>query len=251
MNPLFETTPQLKGILTLRDLLNNEATISFRVPSIKNLGQGFLFRLLHDEFIMNLSFGDNTIVFQRNETVSVLTLDDIPESGNIMFFIMWNFSELIIDCRYGPTEKDSKISKVPTVPSTPPTSLIKWARKNNLLPIEEYLSEEEFRNKIHSCLQSIQDKISESRTYYPFWNILYKGKKIQSRTPKNEIEIHPLIQGLLSDQFLMSSIEIIPEFKGGSGDLDFLFIAKIKNQGFSYFCTEFKNAHSQKLEDGC
>ena len=44
--------------------------------------------------------------------------------------------------------------------------------------------------------------------------------------------------------------QIILEFKSGIGDLDFLFIAKLKNEGFAYFCVEFKNAHSDKLEDG-
>ena len=114
----------------------------------------------------------------------------------------------------------------------------------------EYNSEEEFRNKIHSCLQSIQDKIIESGSYSQFWNISYSGKSIIKREPKKEIEVQPIIQCLLSDQLLMSSIEIIPECKTGVGVLDFLFIAKIKEVGNAYFCTEFKNAHSDKLEDG-
>jgi hypothetical protein len=250
METIFETSPAFKGMLTVRDLLDNEGTFSFRVQSAKNLGTGYLFKLLHNDFAMILSFGHNTIVLQRNETVSVLTLDDIPETGNIMFFVMWDYSELTIECKFGSGVNDRKLAKVPTVPCSPPNSLIKWARTNNLIKIEEYSTEEEFRNKIHSCLQSIQDKIIESRTYYPFWNIQYEGHKIVSRTPKNETEIQPLIQGLLSDQLIMSTIEIIPEFKGGYGDLDFLFISKLKNDGFAYFCAEFKNAHSQKLEDG-
>lgn len=49
---------------------------------------------------------------------------------------------------------------------------------------------------------------------------------------------------------LVSSIEIIPEFKGGIGNLVFLFIGQVKNRGSVYFCAKFKNAHSEKILDG-
>lgn len=250
----FKTAPILKGKFTIRDFLNNEGTFNFKTDKESINKAGFFFTLVDDtnseNFIFSLSIQNQSIVFQRNNIVSVLTLEDVPDGKPLTIFVMWNYTELILICRYGSNEQDEKKATVKTNPITPPNTLIKWARKQNLLPLEEYDSEEDFRNKVHSCLQSIQDKINESGSYSQFWNLTYEGKKIIERKPKNEIEVQPIIHCLLSDQFLMSTIEIIPEFNGSVGNLDFLFIAKLKEQGFAYFCAEFKNAHSNKLEHG-
>ncbi|GAG75348.1 unnamed protein product, partial [marine sediment metagenome] len=225
-------------------------TFTFMTDKKSLLGSGIIFRIESAGFIYIFSIQNVSLVVQRNDVVSVLTLNDVPEDIPLGIYVMWNFSELTLTCRFGSLEKDEKKSVVPTPPLAPPINLIRWARKNNLLPVEEYISAEEFRNKVHSCLLSIQDKLQEIGAYSQFWNITYNGKKIEKRIPKHETEVQPIIQCLLSDQFLMASIEIIPEFKGGVGDLDFLFIAKIKDQGFAYFCVEFKNAHSDKLVNG-
>src|SRR5690606_10599551 len=162
----------------------------------------------------------------------------------------WSYSELSLICKYGSTKEEQIEAVVPNSPIAPPNNLLKWTRLNNLIPTKEYESAEEFRTKIHSCLRTINEKIEESGGFYPFWNISYDKGKIINRTPKNEIEVQPTMQCLLSDQMLASSIEIIPEFKGGVGNLDFLFIGQIKNRGSVYFCAEFKNAHSDKIFDG-
>jgi len=250
----FNINPTIKGYITASDLLNHEGTFHFAAfkDSFKN--NGLMFSLIDDstlnKFIFSLSIQNTSIVLEKNEVESIFTLHEIPDDVvPLRIYIMWTYTELTILCKYGLNDDEKKIV-VKTNPITPPNSLIKWARKSNLLPTEEYNTEEEFRNKIHSCLQSIQDKINESGSYSQFWNISYEGQKIKSRYPKNEIEVQPIIHSLLSDQFLMSSIEIIPEYKSGVGDLDFLFISKIKGNGFAYFCVEFKNAHSEKLEAG-
>lgn len=250
----FITSPGLNGSITAKDILNNQGSFTVVIDSNSFYQGGILFQIVDNSpssnFVFSLSIQNQSIVFHRNETVSVLTLDGTPICQRYIIIVTWDFTELTVNCSYGNKETDSKRAVVKTNPTTPPNTLIKWARKNNLLPIEEYDSEEEFRNKIHSCLVSIQDKIIESASYSQFWNILYEGQSIISRTPKNEIEVQPIIHCLLSDQFLMSSIEIIPEFNSGVGNLDFLFISKIKNEGFAYFCAEFKNAHSNKLDNG-
>ncbi len=250
----IKSAPALKGAVTNRDLLHNEGTFYFITKKESLSHEGFLFSLIDDTsnniFIFSLCIQNQSIVFQRNNVVSILTLEDIPNDKLINIFVSWTCSELKIICKYGPNSQNEKSTTVKTTPITPPNTLITWARKQNLLPLEEYESEEEFRNKVHSCLQSIQDKINESGSFSQFWNLTYDGKKIIKRKPKNEIEVQPIIHCLLSDQFLISSIEIIPEFNSAVGNLDFLFIAKIKGQGFAYFCVEFKNAHSDKLDHG-
>ncbi len=250
----FETAPVLKGHVTNRDLLNNNGTFSFITQKESLIQGGSLFSLIDNSssnsFIFSLSIQNQSIVFQRNSDVLVLTLEDIPDGRPFGIFVIWTYTELKLICMHGINGQDEKSVTVQTNPITPPNTLIRWARKQNLLPLEEYDTEEDFRNKVHSCLQSIQDKINESGSYDQFWNLTYVGGKIFERKPKNEVEVQPIIHCLLSDQFLMSSIEIIPEFNSAVGDLDFLFIAKIKEQGFAYFCVEFKNAHSDKLDHG-
>lgn len=244
---------QLKGNLSVRDLLNNEGTIILGTNKKSLKKSGHVFYLIEnsktEQFIFSLSVQNQSLVLQRNDVVSILTLDDIPNK-QLFICVMWNYTNLTLTCKYGPNNSDEKIATVKTSPVSPPNTLIRWARKQNLLPTEEYQTEEEFRNKVQSCLLSIQDKINESGSYSQFWNITYKGKKITKRRPKNEIEVQPIIHCMLSDQFLMASIEIIPEFNSSVGNLDFLFIGKLKNQGFANYCVEFKNAHSDKLEHG-
>lgn len=248
--PNFYLTPSLKGYISAIDLLSNEGTLVFYPDKEAILSGGFIFQLEGEDFVFALSIQNRSLVLRRNEVMSILNLDDIVNKDRIGLFAIWKYSSLQLTCRYGSGEEDVIQSEVPTNPVTPPNELIKWSRKNNLLPQEEYESEEDFRNKIHSCLSSIQTKIDQAGSYYQFWNVIYDGQKIKRREPKNEVEIQPVIHCFLSDQFLMSSIEIIPEFNSGVGNLDFLFIGKIRNKGFGYFCAEFKNAHSRKLEDG-
>ena len=249
----FITSPSLQGSITMRDLLNNEGTFTIVVDNESFCNGGFLFQLIDrntsNEFIFTLSIQNKAIVLQRNDTISILTLND-TNCKHYFITITWSFNELHIYTSIGNKDTDIRHASVMTSPITPPNSLLKWARKNNLIPVVEFGTEEAFRNKIHSCLISIQDKLIESGSYSQFWNIVYDGKRIIERNPKNEIEVQPIIHCLLSDQFLMSSIEIIPEYNSSVGNLDFLFIAKVKDIGFAYFCVEFKNAHSTKIENG-
>lgn len=246
----FDISPTFKGFITPSDLLTGEGTLQFTIEKSQLVQGGNIFLIEDKDFIFNLSIQNLSLVVQRNETISVLTLEMAPEKTQLVFFVIWSYSELKLICMFGKKKEDQLKAVVPTRPVIPPNNLLKWTRLNNLIPTIEYDSAEEFRSKIHSCLLTINEKIEESGGYYPFWNIYYKKGKIVSRTPKNEIEVQPIVQCLLSDQMLASSIEIIPEFKGGAGNLDFLFIGQIKNRGSVYFCAEFKNAHSDKIFDG-
>lgn len=247
---IFDLAPPVRGYLTPADLLMSEGTFQFATEKSQLLDGGNIFQIQGDGFIFNLSIQNLSLVVQRNETVSILTLENVPEKTRLLFFIMWSYSKLTLMCKYGKGEVDQIKSEVPNSPIAPPNNLLKQARLNNLIPTKEYENAEEFRTKVHSCLTTVNEKIEESGGYYPFWNISYNNGKIVNRKPKNEIEVQPIIQCLLSDQMLSSSIEIIPEFKGGAGNLDFLFIGQVKNRGSVYLCAEFKNAHSEKIFDG-
>lgn len=246
----FYISESVKGYITSTDLLMNTGSLTFNIKISQIKNGGFIFNIESDKFIFNLQLYQNSFSVQRNNYVSLLTLDEIPIDKKILFILSWSFSSLNLYCKYGKEDLEILKSEIKTTPIAPPNELLIWCKKNNLLEIIEYESEEKFRKKIHSCLLSIQNKVFESGSFSQFWNIKYSGSKIISKEPKREIEVQPIIHSLLSDQLLMSSIEIIPEFKTSEGNLDFLFIGKVKNEGNKFFFVEFKNAHSNKLKEG-
>jgi hypothetical protein len=242
-------SPAFKGAITLSDLLSSEGTLIFVTEQHSIQSGGFLFHILFQNFVFCLSFQDNSIVIQRNDTVSILSLEELleEENRNLGIFVMWSHYKLILDCRSG--DKVKRV-EVPTMPTAPPAQLITWARKHKLIPTETYTTEEEFREKIHASLSTINQKIREADAYKSFWNIVYEGNRIINRQPKKEVEIQPLIHCFLSDQMLLGNIEVIPEYKTGEGNLDFLFIGQVEGLGICKFCVEFKLAHSVDLDNG-
>lgn len=246
---LVTITPALKGAIVPSDLLKTEATLHFVTDAASIQQGGFIFQVIHKDFIFSLSFQNNAIVLQRNEIVSVLTLDELLRPLNrILVFVVWSANNITLDCGISPDHR--KRAELQTMPIAPPIELIRWARKNNLLEVPIYTSEESFREKVYSCLDSVNDKIREADAFKSFWNIGYEGQKIISRHPKKEVELQPLIHCLLSDQMLQGNIEIIPEYKTGEGNLDFLFIANVSGVGMCKICAEFKLAHSDDRERG-
>jgi hypothetical protein len=123
-------------------------------------------------------------------------------------------------------------------------------RRQSLLPAEQFESESEFLLRIHSGLDLLQDKIDEMANINAFWDIRYEGNRIVERTPKKEVDLHPVIQALLSDYMFLSSIEVYSEYQTGVGNLDFLFTGIVKDKGIAKLCAEFKSAHSADLVKG-
>jgi len=79
---------------------------------------------------------------------------------------MWTYTTLTIDCGYSYDTR--KVIKVETKPFAPPAELIKWARINDLIRKDKYLSEDSLRNTIYSSLQTVNKKIAESDSYRSF-----------------------------------------------------------------------------------
>jgi hypothetical protein len=247
-DPVICISPVFKGAMALSDLLSSEGAIHFLTDKASIHNDGYLFQILYPDFVFCLSLQNGSLVFQRNDSVSVLTLDELLEDKrHLMIFAMWSYDAITLDCRAGDKVKRLEL---PTIPTAPPAKLIRWARKNKLIPTQSYKSEEEFRERIHSSLITINQKIREADAYKSFWNVKYDGNNIVERQPKKEVEIQPLIQCFLSDQMLLGNIEVIPEYKTGEGHLDFLFVSQVDGLGICKFCAEFKLAHSDDLDNG-
>ena len=226
------------------DLLTANGTIVFTIDGAGLGINSALFRVDDDDFIFRLGIFDSKIAVQRNNVLITLTPEPMPGSHErVPVFLMWNYNELTLKCG----QKDTKVVTAPTAPSA---RLLKFAREQNLVPAKVYNSEEEFRAKVHSCLLNIQDKINETGAVTAFWNFEHEGHIIKARQPKREPEIHPIIHCVLSDQMPLAGIELVPEFQTGAGDLDFLFLAYVKDRGDCRFCAEFKPAHSNDIYRG-
>lgn len=246
---IIEISPSLKGYFTYSDLLTNEGTIFFKIDKIELLKEGYFFQIVSEDFHFKFESRNHQLILTRNEGEAILSLESIPDKSVIIIIIMWSYTELSLKCNFENNKGDILNEKVNTLLTNPPINLLRYARKENLIPTKEYANIEEFRNKIHSCFLTVNQKISESGNYYSFWNTVGENKT-KNRKPKNETEVQPLIHSLLSDQMFLSSIEVIPEYKSGVGSLDFLFIGQVKDLGSVYFCAEFKRGHSNKLKEG-
>ena len=244
-----EITPALKGALVPADLLKTKAIIHFVISASDVEKGGFIFEVRAKDFAFTLGFKNSSIFIQRNEIISTLTLDEFLSQGSkIRIFVVWTPASLALDC--GISVDKIKKSVVKTSPIVPPVNLLRWVRKKNLIDTPIYETEEELREKVYSCLETVNDKVREADAYKSFWNISYSGNTITSRLPKKEVELQPLIHCLLSDQMLLSNIEVIPEHKTGKGNIDFSFIGAVAGIGLKKVCVEFKLAHSGDLEHG-
>lgn len=247
--PEFFISPTLKGYMTNYDCLINVGSILFKTTRQITKG-GAIFQVKDESFSFSFSMFNDKIEANRNGNGVFLDISKIPIKTPLSIGLSWDFTSLILRCQFGPRKGDILEKEISTIPCSPPMSLITWARKENLIPKKKYNTNQDFRTKVNACIQEIQKKINEAGCYYSFWNVKYEGKKILSRDPKKETEVHPIIHCLLSDQAIISSFEIVPEYKTGIGNLDFLIIGQLINGETSKVCIEFKNAHSPDIVHG-
>ncbi len=247
--PVVEISPMFKGLIALIDLLRTEGQICFQAQFGPQL-QGNVFKASDKEFHFIAQVLETELVIQRNNEAVSLDISQVRSSSfNICFILNWSPRHLRLMCgNRGETMYDTGDRHTEFV--IPPPSLVEWARKQNLLPVNEYKTEEEFRQHIYSAILSIKNKITEIGAINGFWNISYNGSKIDSRLPKWETDIHPTIHGFLHDQMLMGSVRVIPERQTGVGDLDFSFIGAVKGRGKCEVFAEFKLAHSKDVYHG-
>lgn len=250
----IEIAPGFKGTLVPLDLLNSICTIPLLPIKREVLEKGgIFFEVIGDDFIFRFGSSEKSVFVERNDTSLIFPFEDIPVSEHLIIILTWSHTQLRLWCNpflASLDETELKAVEVKTKPCSPPFSLIKWAREQNLIKINTFETEEQFREKMYSCLESIQQKIDEFGTHDQFWSIQRSGNEIIEKKPKHETENHETIISLLHDPMFISGIEMVPEYKTGVGNLDIMFIGTIENKGMSKFCAEFKNAHATDLHHG-
>lgn len=213
---------------------------------------GHLFLLAGHDYRFEASISNGSIALQRNEQALTLHVYPFEPPEVITIFIEWSPEVLRLSYAIIPSrslEVDREV-ELRTRYTSPPQALLHLLKKANLVETIDYASENAFHLKVLSILNSLEAKLQEMRSMNAFWNLTYDGNRIKTRSPKREPDIHPVVEGLLSDQMLMSSIEVVGEYATGIGRLDFMLIGHVHNTGFHRFCVEVKTAHSPDLLHG-
>jgi len=243
--------PGSQGRVTPSALLQSQGTIEFNIEREYFDHDLILFHIATEDFWFNLGFKDGYLFMQRNEFVLRVGMSFIEKlPGNKVVCASWTMNWL--NFLLGPigVEAPSIFERLEIEPRPVPLSLFRWARQQSLIPVEQFESENHFLSRVHQALESLQTKVDEMANPNVFWDFEYKGKRIVSRRPKRETDLHPIIQGLLSDQLFLSSIELSTEYQTGVGNLDFMFMGSLKDKGIGKICAEFKSLHSKDLLHG-
>lgn len=258
----FKIDPLLSGHLTAIDLLSSTATIEF-VTDVRTIQlQKSLFLIRYEDFTFSLDFNNGNILLNRcnnvikhkiratnpTEKIKIRIVFEPNKMGilvgdNILFAELAKLSSA--------SDKDkflmSQYSHATFAPIYPPNSMLKWVRKEKLIPVTEYNSYGELSDSVSSMIVSTENKIKDSNMYAVFWD---KNKRESTQTPKKETEIHRILLGLIQDECLLKSLEINHESTAGKGNLDFYISGFVKDNGLEGVCIEVKHAHSKKLKKG-
>jgi hypothetical protein len=227
-NISLQIAPQLRRYVTPQSLISAEGTLEFRMH-YNQLGEGHsgnLLRIESRDYYLEIGFTPTHFYISRNGKTLERELQPVyMPTGDAHFFAMWEPTQLrliVLDetCGQdlaGGAEPEQAIEERTSILHTratlPPFSLVNEIRKLALLPLMQYGSRDELYTQVASALHTIPDKITTTAMYSAFWDSVYEGRKLKSRTPKREPEIHPTIHGLLFDIAIAKNLEISPEYQ--------------------------------------
>ena len=242
-------SPEFLGGLTASDLLLTSGTITFEMSrdNMRRLDI-VLFDLNTDDFRFRMAIRNGAILLERGKDRAIIYpyLENNAEKRRV--FAIWDPSMLMIRC--GTSKDDEVVQVTETTIIFPPTSLIRLARYQNLIPTNVFPNTEAFRNSVYELLVKFQDDIEHLGTYSPFWDESYEGRKKGTPTPKRETDIHPTLDLLFADWALLHSVEVIRENLTGVGSLDFCFVGFVSDVGRVPLCVEVKKAHAKDIVHG-
>jgi hypothetical protein len=250
-NPAITFLQFLEGRLARTDLLAAEISIATWI-SLADLCEGSIVSIRAEDFSLEAGINDGILALTRNgytvqQPLYVSTAPNVaqrvPLSSPCHIAFTWSPTRLAVYV-------NAQEAAIETPPTLPPNSLLRWARREAILPVTEYASDRAFCDSILNGLAGLQDKITIAAMQPAFWDFTYDGKKIVSRRPKRETQVHPTIHGLLHDLSLAKNITIHPEATAGSGRLDFLLTGIVRGGSTATACVEFKHAHSDDVVHG-
>lgn len=239
--------PDFEGRIPRSALLLESAGFLFGFPpSSLEMPERLILSIRDEDFATEICLRQRTACLARNGQVLSVPLD-ISDTGwtqgSAFLGVSWNSRKLTIAA----SSKDGlKVSECLTPFTLPPNSLSDWARREALIPTQEYDNKRHFQDTLLNGLRALTEKIQESGMHYAFWD----GRSRSERKPKLEIHCHPTIHGLLHDFCVQKNLTLTREDIVGNGSVDFTFSGILRNRNRVTACVEFKNAHSTDLEHG-
>jgi len=240
--PILGIAPSFEGFLSPTELLRTEGSIQFKLLSdgLKDRTEGAIVSIADEDFLFFIGFGNEIpgspgqgfLMFARGDDVLRLPLQHLVQlyadlhiivgwTRTTMLLSVWRFdSAKTTSTDRFPTESacitrlnsadgtEGFICECQTDPYAPPKTLLDWARRQGLVPVTQYDTEEAFYARFFHALGSLEQKLESVREPSCFWDITYEGNKIIARTPKRERDLHSIIESVLSDHLFLSSIEV-------------------------------------------
>jgi len=235
------------------DLVRLVGSVEIRLAPDELNNLGLLFSVEYGGYIFAARIADGVVSVRRNSCLVILPLES-EAHGTQLVSVVVRWTPELLHVSYVMLKSFSKIADRATTLRTtftaPPPSLITLLRKQNLLDAREYESEEAFRSTVFSILDRLQGRIGHFYSTSIFWNLLYSNGEMIAKLPKSETDSYAIIQAILIDQMLRCSIGVVPDESPGSGSLDFVLTANIRNNGWGRVCLLIRNAHSPVLSDG-
>jgi hypothetical protein len=235
------------------DLVRLAGSVEIRLVPDELNNLGLLFSVKYGSYVFAARIADGVVSVRRNNCLVVLPLEG-EASGTQLVSVVVRWTPELLHVSYAMLHSFNKIADhsttLRTIFTAPPPSLITLLRKQNLLNMQDYESEEAFRSTVFSILDRLQGRIGHFYSTSIFWNLLSSNGKTIAKLPKSETDSYAIIQAILIDQMLRCSIEVVPDESPGSGSPDFVLTANIRNSGCSKVCLQIRNAHSPVLSDG-
>ncbi len=235
------------------DLVRLVGSVEIRLAPDELNSLGYMFSVVYGGYVFAARIADGVVSVRRNNSLVVLPFEDEVQGAQLVSVVVQWTPELL-HISYAMLKSFNKIADRATILHTtftaPPPSLITSLRQQNLLEMHEYENEESFRSAVYSLLDRLQGRIGHFYSTGIFWNLLLSKGEIVAKLPKSETDSYTIIQAILIDQMLRYSIEVLPDDTPGSGPLDFVLMASIRNNGWSKVCLQIRNAHSPVLPDG-
>lgn len=264
---VVEISPQFKGHITPRGIILPKGSIDV-VTKYSRVGlghSGFVARIVAPGYHFEIGFTETTFYIIRNDNALHYPFkSEIGTNEPVQFVASWDtdrlqlivFDDSFIKIAHELTgaEKDREVSSRTLIkrtnPTIPPYSLLDWARRQSIIPAVSYDTVEQVYEEVALSLESIDDVIRALGSINAFWDVSYAGKRIVSKLPKAETDIHPTINLLLFYIAQAKNLHIVPEYPIGGGRLDFLVSAPLSNGKMAHASIEFKHGHSSDLLKG-
>jgi hypothetical protein len=263
-----EIASHLGGHITPRGLIEPRGTIELKTnyAHVGGSNSGHFCKVVSREYQLEIGCTETHFYIMRNADRLEVPIRPIHRlTGSVHILAGWDLTQLsltVLDDTFteaiaGLQNNEDKVREVQnrqtflvTVPTIPPNSLLKWARKQAVLPTETYNSVSHFNEIVASSLEAIADPVSSMGSINSFWDITYQGRAIVGRQPKREVDIHPTVHNLLFYIAIAKNLEVTPEYPIAGGRLDFLISAPLADGNTANACIEFKHAHSHDVLDG-